>query len=296
MFIQITEEIILVQGSNGGRVPYSNSLLIEDERRTLVDTGADIKDLKTIATDYPPELIINTHFHFDHTRGNKLFPRVKKIAHPWEAKTLSSSKLFLAAAGLYDIGEEKITRGFYRQDLPIDQIDGILHDGDVLDFGKIQFEIIHTPGHTPGHLSLYCRQEGVLFAGDIDLTSFGPWYGNPGSNIEDFKGSIKRLRDLGPKIVLTGHGEPVKDKITEEFDRYLTVFEERDQRLLAFLKEPKTMAEIVDEKIVYRKHPEPVVIYRLYEGLLIGKHLQRLLERGLLLKEGDSYWNPWYNA
>ncbi len=296
MFIQITKEIVLLQGTNGGRVPYSNSLLIEDDRRTLVDTGADTKDLKAVVSDYPPELIINTHFHFDHTRGNRFFPETKKIAHPWEAKTLSSSNLFLAAAGLYKIGEEKVTQGFYRQDLPIGEVDGALHDGDVLDFGKTQFEIIHTPGHTPGHLALYCHQEGLLFAGDIDLTSFGPWYGNPGSNIEDFKSSIKKLRDLKPDIVLTGHGEPVEDGISKRFDSYLAVFEERDQRLLAFLKEPKTVEQIIDEKIIYRRHPEPVAVYRLYEGLLIGKHLQRLLEKGLLLKEGDSYWNPWYNA
>lgn len=293
MFVEITKEIIFLQGTNGGRVPYANSLLIVDEKRAIIDTGADTKDLKLVVTDYPPDLVINTHFHFDHTRGNKFFPETKKIAHPWEAKILSSSNLFLTAAGLHDLGEEYVTNDFYLQKLPISTVDGILHDGDILDFGKVQFKIIHTPGHTPGHLALYCEKEGILFAGDIDLTTFGPWYGNLASNIEDFKASIEKLRDLKPNSVLTGHGEPIREKITEAFDRFLNVFEERDQLVLDLLKEPKTMEEIIDAKPIYRRHPEPLSIYRLYEGLLIGKHLQRLLEKGLLLKEGDSYWNPW---
>lgn len=293
MFVEITKEIILLQGTNGGRVPYANSLLINDERRVIVDTGADTDDLKLVATDYAPELVINTHFHFDHTRGNKFFPEVKKIAHPWEAQILNSSNLFLTAAGLFDLGEDYVTGSFYMQKLPIYEVDGVLKDGDVLDFGKMQFKVIHTPGHTPGHLALYCEKEGVLFAGDIDLTTFGPWYGNPASNIEDFKTSIRKLQNIKPKIVLTGHGEPIDKNISEAFERYLAIFDQRDQLLLDFLKEPKTMEEIVDAKLIYRRHPEPVPVYRLYEGLLAGKHLQRLLEKGMLLQEGNFYRNPW---
>lgn len=290
MFRKINSHIIFVQGTNGGRVPYANSLLIHDDVTAVIDTGADRKDLELVATDYVPDLVINTHFHIDHTRGNYLFPNAKVIAHPWDAKALAGEDNFIRATGLSRLGIEYIKNDYYRDlSLPVCRAEGSLADGEILDFGTTKARVIHTPGHTPGHCALFFEEEEILFAGDIDLTSFGPWYANPDANIIDFRSSIIKLRDLKPKLVLTGHLEPIYEGITERFNQYLSVLDQRDELLLEFLREPKTLEEIVDAKLIYRKHPEPVPVYRFFEEMMVTKHLSKLEREGLIAKHGDAY-------
>lgn len=284
MFVRINPHLFFLQGSNGGRFPYANSLLVRDEVTAVIDTGADTGDLEQVARESPPDLVINTHFHIDHSRGNHFFPQARILTHKWDAHVLGTRERFLAATGLFALGEQ-----FYGSNVPCCQAEGSLKDGDLLDFGATKLRVLHTPGHTPGHLALFHEEEEILFAGDIDLTSFGPWYGNPAADLEDFRRSIVKLRDLKPRLVLTGHLEPVTEGIGERFDKYLEVLEKRDALLLDFLKEPKTMEEIVDARLIYRKHPEPVVVYRRFEELMITKHLVTLERAGLIGREGEAY-------
>lgn len=284
MFVRINPHLFLLQGSNGGRFPYANSLLVRDEVTAVIDTGADVADLEQVARECPPDLVINTHFHIDHSRGNSFFPETRILTHEWDARALETREQFLAATGLFELGEK-----FYRDGVPCCEAEGVLRDGELLDFGATKLRVLHTPGHTPGHLALFHEEEEILFAGDIDLTSFGPWYGNPEADLEDFRRSIIKVRDLKPRLVLTGHLEPVTEGIEERFNKYLEVLEKRDELLLDFLKEPKTLEEIVDAKLIYRKHPEPVEVYRRFEELMIAKHLISLEKNGLVSKQGEEY-------
>ena len=288
MFIRINPHLFLLQGSKGGRIPYANSLLIQDEITAIIDTGADVEDLERVAEEFSPDLVINTHFHIDHSRGNYFFPKAKILAHEWDAHVMGSQERFIAATGLTGLEDEYFGK-FYPRGLKPYEVEGSLKDGDLLDFGATKLRVLHTPGHTPGHLALYHEEEEILFAGDIDLTSFGPWYGNPDADIDEFRESIKKVRDLKPRLVLSGHLEPVSENITERFNLYLDVLEKRDEQLLELLKEPKTMEEIVDAKLIYRKHPEPVAVYRRFEELMLVKHLKELENRGLLTKEEEYY-------
>lgn len=290
MFKKINSHLTFLQGTNGGRVPYANSLLIQGDVTALIDTGADRQDLEHVAASFAPDLVINTHFHIDHTRGNYLFPKAKIIAHPWDAKVLASEDSFIRATGLYRLGMDYVKNNFYRDlPLPVCRAEGSLADGDLLDFGTTKARVIHTPGHTPGHCAFFFEEEEILFAGDIDLTSFGPWYGNPDADIIDFRSSIIKLRELKPKLVLTGHLEPVSEGISERFNHYLSVLDQRDELLLEFLREPKTPEAIVDAKLIYRKHPEPVPVYRFFEEMMVEKHLKKLLAEGLIAKHGDVF-------
>lgn len=289
MIKRINKHLFFLQGTNGGRVPYANSLLIHDEVTALIDTGADPYDLKEAAAKYPPDLVINTHFHIDHTRGNFLFPEAKMMAHAWDAEVLSSEQRFWEATGLSVLDEDYLRKNFYQEGLPIYQVEGSLMGDEVLDLGATKLRVIHTPGHTPGHLALFQEEEGILFAGDVDLTSFGPWYGNPAADLEDFRESIKKLRELGARLVLTGHLEPLSEGIAERFDQFLEILEERDGLLMELLREPKTMEAIIDAKLIYRKHPEPVKVYRRFEELMVTKHLNGLEEKGFVIREGNSY-------
>ncbi len=87
--------------------------------------------------------------------------------------------------------------------------DSFLKEKDHFDVGDLKFEVIHTPGHTPGGISLYCEKEKVVFTGD---TLFAGTWGRtdlPYSSEEEMAKSLKKLLKLPPETkVYPGHGRP----------------------------------------------------------------------------------------
>jgi glyoxylase-like metal-dependent hydrolase (beta-lactamase superfamily II) len=80
----------------------------------------------------------------------------------------------------------------------------ILLDGDIVDLGDRRFEVIHTPGHSPGGIALFERATGILFSGDIVYD--GPLIEDAyHSNAADYVASMERLLDLPVRIAHGGH-------------------------------------------------------------------------------------------
>ncbi len=140
-------------------------------------------------------VIINTHGHFDHVGANK---PVKKatgaplVIHPLDAPMLSQLETSAASWGLH------------AEQSP--QPDRTVEDGDQIAFGTLTFDVFHTPGHTPGGISLYRSGHvfvgDTLFAGSIGRTDF------PGGDFETLRDSIQgKLFKLDDNVrVYTGHG------------------------------------------------------------------------------------------
>ena len=79
---------------------------------------------------------------------------------------------------------------------PLRRPDRRFDDGEILDFGSIQLQAIHAPGHLDDHYCFLEVTSGTLFSIDIDFTGFGPWYGNPEGDIRQFRNSVLMLRNL----------------------------------------------------------------------------------------------------
>ena len=143
------------------------------------------------------KIIINTHGHFDHVSANK---RLKEetgapiLIHSLDAPMLDQLSSSAAAWGMSADNSPRPDRE--------------LNDGDEVPFGNIILKVIHTPGHTPGGISLFAADVvfvgDTLFAGSIGRTDF------PGGSFEALRESIrKRLFILGDHVkVYTGHGPP----------------------------------------------------------------------------------------
>ncbi|EHQ87942.1 Zn-dependent hydrolase, glyoxylase [Desulfosporosinus youngiae DSM 17734] len=287
MFTELLPNLYFVEGELGGRFPYCNGLMIDAEAKVLVDTGYGHDRIEEIIRSGQVDVIINTHYHLDHVFGNKYFPQAKIWAHTLDAPALRSVEQFQAYTGLNEtLGPDPL---LFPGGPSSYEIDEELEDGDVLWFGSVSLQVIHTPGHTPGHIALFEPKSGVLFSGDIDLSPFGPWYGNLRSDLEMFMESIRRLINLKPKVLATSHSGIVTDNIPERLKEYLNKFELREEQILQQLGVSKTIEELVDRRIIYHRFPEPEKLYRFFEEVMVRKHLQYLIRQGKVYESNQRF-------
>lgn len=164
----------------------------------VIDPGdeADRILLALAESNLTTKLIINTHGHFDHVGANKRLNEVTGapiLIHPLDRPMLSQLADSAAAWGMAADNSPAPDRE--------------LQDGDEVTFGRITLKVLHTPGHTPGGISLYTDSEvfvgDTLFAGSIGRTDF------PGGSFETLKESIQqKLFKLSDDLkVYPGHNQ-----------------------------------------------------------------------------------------
>lgn len=283
--------LTFIPGKNRGRYPYCHSLYIEADTKVLIDPGSDREKLIEIKEGPGVDVVLLSHWHEDHFMHVDLFEEQELWICELDARPLQSLEDFFEAYGMND--EERrsyrptmINLFHFKPRTP----DRFIREREVVDLGGVTVDVIHTPGHTPGHCSLYFREPEALFMGDYDLTPFGPWYGDAQSDIEATIDSVNRLRSIPTKYWITCHEVGIRESTPDQlWDDYLGVIDDREAKLLEALEEPKSMAEILDARIVYRKKREPQVIYDFCERALMGKHLERLIGKEVVVEEHGIY-------
>jgi hydroxyacylglutathione hydrolase len=171
--------------------------------------------------------------------------------------------------------------------------DRLLEDEEILDFGQTRVQVLHTPGHSAGHLSFHFLNERVIFLADLDLVKFGPYYGDKASSIDDTIKSLQRLAKIDADVYLVSHGkEGILDGDPAHIQRYLSVIYQREEALLTFLASgPKTLQEITAHGIIYGGHSLANGAWDLSrsEKSMMQKHLERLERIGSVIKENGTY-------
>jgi len=118
-----------------------------------------------------------------------------------------------------------------------------LHEGQVLSLGDFSFEVIHTPGHSPGHVSFFERERGLLLAGDL-VGAVLAWYNPTSGGVIGYLDSLDKLEALEAEIILPAHGPVMEDPrqgIRKMRDKLL----KREAILLEGLQEgPRTFLEL----------------------------------------------------
>ena len=193
----------------------TNCYIVFDEatKETMViDPGGEANKISEMLSILGANLkyIYLTHCHGDHIGG------VTELKEKWGGKILIHR---IDSEGLNDA---KINLSEYVGIGTIElDADSRIDDGDLIHIGELEFEVIHTPGHTAGGTSLYCKKEKLLFSGD---TLFRGTWGRtdlPTSDFVAIMDSITKKLLLLPEetIVYPGHGKATM--IKEEKPIYL---------------------------------------------------------------------------
>ena len=189
---------------------YENNCYIvrSDKNATsciIIDTGLGAEPLIDFLkkNNLDPQSLILTHGHIDHIAGiallRKNFSRIKVCIHKADSYMLGD-----AAGNLSSMAGVKITTA---------PADVIFDKEGLIEFGNLAFQLIHTPGHTPGGICLYNKEEKIVFSGD---TLFASSIGRTDFSGYDTQKSFKQLVDnIKSKLlvlpedtaVLPGHGE-----------------------------------------------------------------------------------------
>jgi len=200
--------------------------LLKGDQVALIDTGSASSPFAVLPSALAEigmalsdvDVILNTHGHLDHAGGNAAAKRASNariFMHPVDVplsqdlrteiefhtaslRALDFPQSFIQARGEYisiTAGSEKVP------------VDATLADGDTLDLGKgIRLSVIHTPGHTPGHVCFFWESEGVLLTGDA-IQGQGsrpggyPYY----FDAPTYRRSLAAMEQLNPQVVCMGH-------------------------------------------------------------------------------------------
>jgi glyoxylase-like metal-dependent hydrolase (beta-lactamase superfamily II) len=201
-----------------------------------------------------PSYIIITHAHPDHISGAAMLSR----------KT----------------GAELVLHSAEKTDLPINQT---VEEGDIISLEGIDIEVVHTPGHNPGHICLYIRKDKVMFTGDHVLADSTTALQPPWGDVAQYINSLKKLLSYDIDLMLPAHGPPVtepKRRVNELIRHRL----EREEQVIALLRQGKSMVtEIAD--VIYPRLTG--FSYAVAKGQ-ISAHLAKLEQEGMVSSRGEG--------
>jgi glyoxylase-like metal-dependent hydrolase (beta-lactamase superfamily II) len=277
--------VTVLFGEKQGKYPQGNTLVVRGDQESLVIDpclGLIPRQGRLPAIDR----VVNSHCHEDHIAGNHLFPGVPWHLHEDDAPGMRSLDDFLA---IYGFDDEAVDRAF--RPLVLNQFHftpradiATFRDGDVFELGGCRMRVIHAPGHTRGHCAFHIEPDDVLYLGDIDLSSFGPYYGDAWSDLEAFEQTLAKVREIDARHYVTFHhvgvleGQPA---FLERLDRFAAVIRQREARLLEFLREPHTLEEVAEHRFIFRPG-DPVSFIDCVERRSMAQHIVRLLREGRL--------------
>jgi len=271
-------------GEKSGKYPDGNQVLVR---------GADTRvafDTPLVANRIGPDfdgvdLVILGHVHEDHLAGLHRVPAAAVQVHEGDLAAAQSwdglARHYGYPAAVLREMRGRLEQQFHYRPRP----DATAYrDGATWDLGGgVRVRAHHMPGHTAGHCVLVVEPEGLAFIGDIDLSSFGPYYGDATSNLADFRRTLAAVARLDVRTWVTSHHRAVvtdRARFTEALAAFAGKLDERSDRLLAMLADgPQDLAALVRHRLVYQPDQDAPWVDAA-ERRSIAMHLDELVAAG----------------
>ena len=215
LFKKVAESVYLLPAEGTS----SNVYLIKSGKNALVDAGQQangprleqaLSELSLKPNDIA--MVLHTHGHADHFSGAYLFTKAEKIMSMHDASFVNEKHEHFTAACV--LGSD-----FYPE------ITSFYSKGQVIQVGGFKFEVVETPGHTNGSVSLYNRARKILFSGDTLFKGAVGRYDLISASKTDLRKSIKKLSKLDFYLLLPGHGRILEGSQRENIELGLKILE-----------------------------------------------------------------------
>lgn len=291
------------------RIAFVNIFVILDKDPILIDMGPWqpnlFRDLSSCFHQLGLSLsdvkrVVFTHAHPDHMGGALAFKdgsRFSYMAHA-EAKQFvenygayvdTMKRHFKNSVISHQLKDESkkniylsVAEAFWCPSSGSIQIHKQLFEGDIIETGKLRFEVIFTPGHSPWDISLWEKDKNLIFTGDFLMermtTMVGPLMGF-GSDLKLYIESLSKIKKIltGNERIIPSHGNIIKDAFgaVEKISKSIV---EREQRIIDRIRQhPATLLEL--ESIFLPTHDPLIFVRRM--GLLLC-HLEKLKQEGII--------------
>lgn len=295
-----------------------NSYVIKHDRKNLViDTGFNRPECYSAMTEAFEELEIKasdtdyfiTHFHGDHCGI------VGKLAGEDSKIFMSDIDYRYLMGDFGDVNWDNIEHIYTSEGFPLEITEKLkstnqakkympdrifeastLHDGDIIMLGDLELRCILTPGHTPGHMCLYCEKEKLLFSGDHVLFDITPnitsWQGVADS-LGDYMKSLEMIRNLDVKQTFAGHRESkgkLSERVDEIIDHHIVRLEDTI-KVLEDSNKPLNAYEIAKKMkwnlrgSLWEEFPDNQKWFAMGETM---SHIDYLVKRGKISKKHDK--------
>ncbi len=255
-----------------------------------------------------------THFHYDHVGNAAMLKErygAEVVCHPADRPVIEDPLIVtrpenimrfgvtpeqvledfnLAPGESLGLADPKTVRTYWNRPVEVDRI---VEDGDILDVGGLKLEVVHLPGHCPGHIGLWNPNTRTLYPGDIMHypTPLGPY---PIGDAKAHSRSIERCLDFAPELLLEGHGlsaysaaSAKRRMIHMRLQQRAT--RERIELVLRRLRRPATISELLPEIMPIKTDLDyPVATgigeRRAYAEACIQCHLRWLIDDGIAVR------------
>lgn len=281
-------------GLEQGKYPDGNSVLVRGSQGSvLIDPSLSVHIADPALQ---ADLVLLTHAHEDHVAGLSAVQAGAISVHRRDLEALQSVAGLMA---LYGLPADRIpamttlvTERFHYLGWP--GATGFDDDAS-WDLGGVVVRAISAPGHTGGHCLFAIEQDDgptVVATGDIDLSSFGPYYGDAGSSLNEFEATLRMLPAVVADHYVTFHHKGVidgHDAFVDAVAAFGEAISRREVALLELLAQRRTLEQLVEIGIVYRPRTRPPLFGDSVEQRSIQQHLDRLLADGVVATDGREY-------
>jgi glyoxylase-like metal-dependent hydrolase (beta-lactamase superfamily II) len=163
-------------------------------------------------------------------------------------------------------------------------VDRFYSAGEYFQLGSDRLEVLATPGHSPDQVAFWMPQSRILFSGDTILGQGSTLVAPPEGDMQAYMKSLELTRDLGPRIILPGHGPVIRDP-AGKIEEYLTHRDERERQLIGVLRNGPSTPENLVKAMYADTDPR---LQDLALGSVLAQ-LEKLTREGRVEREEEVY-------